>query len=101
MVAPCVQVLRHLATTMKYQLGVDQGTKHEPADLSRDIATLMASLKDYKVYENLGRVLDKDDSPVIDVITSGLKQLTEAIANPLNQYNQAFNIRKNLWQGTT
>jgi hypothetical protein len=50
----------------------------------------MASLKGHKVYENLGRVLDKDDPPVVDVITSGLKQLTEAVANPLNQYNQAF-----------
>jgi hypothetical protein len=90
MVSPCVQILRNLATAMKNQLGTYQGTKHEPADLSRDIATLMASLKDHKVYQNLGRVLDNDDPPAIDVITSGLRQLTESSGNPLSQYNLAF-----------
>ncbi|KAJ7026665.1 hypothetical protein C8F04DRAFT_966145 [Mycena alexandri] len=34
MVAPCVTALRHLSTSITQILGSDQGTKHEPADLS-------------------------------------------------------------------
>jgi hypothetical protein len=76
MVSPCIQILRDLATAMKIQLGTQQGMKHAAADLSRDVATLMASLKDHQVYQNLGRVLDNVDPPAVDVITSDLRQLT-------------------------
>lgn len=44
MVAPCVEVLHHLANMMNGLLGTDLDTRHEPVDLSNDIPELMRSL---------------------------------------------------------
>ncbi|KAH7917112.1 hypothetical protein BV22DRAFT_983924, partial [Leucogyrophana mollusca] len=91
MVAPCVEVLRHLSKVMSSLLGSNLGTRHEPMDLTRDIPTLMASLKDHEVYEvKRGRVLDEDDPPVTDVVAHGLQALTDSASNPLSDFNFSF-----------
>ncbi|KAJ6521414.1 hypothetical protein B0H10DRAFT_2206174 [Mycena sp. CBHHK59/15] len=64
MVAPCVTALRHLSTSITQILGSDQGTKHEPANLTTDIHLLMKSLAEHSVYQIKGRVFaDGDGSP--------------------------------------
>jgi hypothetical protein len=91
MIAPCVEVLRHLAKTMNSLLGMETGTRHEPVDLSHDIPELMASLNDHNVYrEIVGRKLDDDDEPVVDIVTAGLQSLTDNSSNPLDEFNKAF-----------
>jgi hypothetical protein len=90
MIAPCVEVLRHLAKTMNSLLGTDTGTRHEPVDLSHDIPELMASLDNHDVYRMKGRKLDDDDEPVVDVVTAGLQSLTDNSSNPLDEFNKAF-----------
>lgn len=91
MIGPCVDVLRQLARRFNHDLGSDQGTKHAPPDLSKDISSLMASLNEHKVYEiQHGRILDDDDAPVQDVIQVGLHNLTAGTKNPLSEYNNGF-----------
>ncbi|KAJ7859626.1 hypothetical protein B0H14DRAFT_2577057 [Mycena olivaceomarginata] len=91
MVAPCITALRHLSTSIINILGSDQGTKHEPADLSTDIALLMKSLADKSVYQIKGRVFaEGDGTPTPDVITIGIQQLLDSSSNPLTEYNSAF-----------
>ncbi|KAJ7762332.1 hypothetical protein DFH07DRAFT_867516 [Mycena maculata] len=91
MVAPCVTALRHLSTSIINILGSDQGTKHEPADLSTDIKLLMKSLAENNVYEVKGRVFaEGDGTPTPDVITLGIQQLSDSSSNPLSEYNAAF-----------
>ncbi|KAJ7762444.1 hypothetical protein B0H14DRAFT_3594687 [Mycena olivaceomarginata] len=91
MVAPCITALRHLSTSIINILGSDQGTKHEPADLSTDIALLMKSLADNSVYQIKGRVFaEGDGTPTPDVITIGIQQLSDSSSNPLTEYNSAF-----------
>lgn len=50
MVAPCVEVLRHLSKVMLALLGSNLGTQHASTNLSRDIPALMSSLSDHEVY---------------------------------------------------
>lgn len=91
MVGPCVDVLRQLARHFNHELGSDQGTKHAPPDLSKDIDCLMSSLAEYKVYElQPGRTLDDEDKPVKDVIQVGFHNLTEGAKSPLSDFNEAF-----------
>lgn len=91
MVGPCVNVLRQLARHFNQELGSDQGTKHAPPDLSKDIDCLMSSLAEHKVYElQPGRTLDDEDKPVKDVIQVGFRNLTEGTKSPLSDYNEAF-----------
>ncbi|KAJ7885731.1 hypothetical protein B0H14DRAFT_3082249 [Mycena olivaceomarginata] len=100
MVAPCVTALRHLSTSITQIvttgrftqiLGSDQGTKHEPANLSTDINLLMKSLAEHQVYEIKGRVFTEGDgSPTPCVISVGAQQLADSSANPLVEYNAAF-----------
>lgn len=91
MVAPCITALRHLSTSIISILGSDQGTKHEPADLSTDIELLMKSLSKNNVYQIKGRVFaDGDGTPTPDVITVGIQQLSDSSSNPLTEYNTAF-----------
>ncbi|KAJ7919732.1 hypothetical protein B0H13DRAFT_2230835 [Mycena leptocephala] len=83
MVAPCITALRHLSTSIISILGSDQGTKHEPADLSTDIELLMKSLSENNVYQIKGRVFaDGDGTPTAD--------LSDSSSNPLTEYNTAF-----------
>jgi hypothetical protein len=89
MIAPCVNILRHLANEMHGMLGTDQGTKHTPPDLSDDIRRLMKSLGDCHVYEKYGRTFTVPDDikgEVEDVIKKGLKDIT----GPLREYNRTF-----------
>ncbi|KAJ7241218.1 hypothetical protein B0H12DRAFT_1189373 [Mycena haematopus] len=91
MVAPCVTALRHLSTSITQILGSDQGTKHEPADLSTDIALLMSSLAEHNVYKIKGRVFaEGDGSPTPDVISVGAQHLSDSSSNPLVEYNATF-----------
>ncbi|KAJ6517845.1 hypothetical protein DFH09DRAFT_1428362 [Mycena vulgaris] len=91
MVAPCITALRHLSTSIINILGSDQGTKHEPADLSTDIRLLMKSLAENHVYQIQGRVFaEEDGAPTLDVITAGIQQLSDSTSNPLKEYNAAF-----------
>lgn len=50
MVSPCVSVLRDLANRINADLGASQGKRHSTPDLTKDIDTLMASLKQHGVY---------------------------------------------------
>ncbi|KAJ7768938.1 hypothetical protein B0H16DRAFT_1307636 [Mycena metata] len=92
MVAPCVTALRHLSTSITRILGSDQGTKHEPADLSTDIKLLMKSLAEHDVYKIKGLDLGRlgDGTPTPDVIAAGVEQLADSSSNPLVEYNTAF-----------
>jgi hypothetical protein len=91
MVAPCVTALQHLSTSITQILGSDQGTKHEPADLSTDIKLLMKSLAEHNIYKIKGWVFaEGDGSPTPDVIAAGVKQLANSSSNPLVEYNTAF-----------
>ena len=84
-IAPCVDVLWQLSKNFNDILGADQGTRHAPADLTEDIATLMESLDENDVYRvQKGRVLDEDDEAVKDVIMVGLQNLIEGNKNPLS-----------------
>ncbi|KAJ7823342.1 hypothetical protein B0H14DRAFT_2597994 [Mycena olivaceomarginata] len=63
-------------------LGSDQGTKHEPANLSTDINLLMKSLAEHQVYKIKGRVFAEGDGKP--------DTLADSSANPLVEYNAAF-----------
>ncbi|KAF4613503.1 hypothetical protein D9613_007562 [Agrocybe pediades] len=90
-VSPCVDALRQLARNFHAMLGADQGTRHAPADLSKDIDSLMTFMSEHKVYEvQKGRTLDEDETPAKDVIAVGFHNLTTGSKNPLAEYNEAF-----------
>ncbi|KIK61012.1 hypothetical protein GYMLUDRAFT_58999 [Collybiopsis luxurians FD-317 M1] len=75
----CVNVLQKLAKGVNEILGYDQGLQHTPVDLNNDIATLMDSLEDQKVYSFVqGQKLDNDQA-VPDVVSVGLQSLTSGI----------------------
>ncbi|KAF4622416.1 hypothetical protein D9613_009125 [Agrocybe pediades] len=76
----------------RYQmLGADQGTRHAPPQLAKDIDSLMVSLSEHKVYEiQKGRTLDNDDPPVKDILSVGFDNLTVGTKSPLAEYNEAF-----------
>lgn len=91
MISPCIQTLRQLVNVMKLALGTDNGSKHAPPDLSKDIKALMSSLDEHRVYRlQKGRVLGEDGGPAPDAVTYGLQQLTDTNHNPLDDYNSAF-----------
>jgi hypothetical protein len=92
MVSPCVDVLRQLAARMHSELGSDQGAKHTIPNLEKDMETLMDSLTKHKVYQvKVGRVLDPQDSPVPDVLSTGLAALSHGSStNPLAEFNAQF-----------
>lgn len=82
MIAQCIDVLRNLAKSVNAELGSRQGNKHAHPDLSRDIETLMNSLRYLKVYEiKEGRVLDDDEKHVAFALTHG------AASSPLADFN--------------
>jgi len=91
LVSPCVDMLRQLAKNFHQMLGADQGTRHAPPQLSKDIESLMNSLSEHNVYKiQKGRTLDDDDPLVKDIISAGFHSLTTGTKNPLNEYNDAF-----------
>ncbi|KAK1227067.1 hypothetical protein PQX77_009900 [Marasmius sp. AFHP31] len=92
MIAPCVNILRHLANVMNETLGARQGSRHSSVDLQNDIGVLMKSLQENQVYEvQDGRTVDDDESQVFkDNVTAGLEALTTGNDNPLTEYNRNF-----------
>jgi hypothetical protein len=91
MISPCVQALRHITNMMKGALGIDIGSRHPPADLSNDLAALMKSLNENKVYrEAEGRVLDDDDQCAVEAVSFGLRAVSEGTKNSLTEYNRLF-----------
>ncbi|KII95550.1 hypothetical protein PLICRDRAFT_25991 [Plicaturopsis crispa FD-325 SS-3] len=90
MIGPCVNILRHLVTSMNNVLGSYHGNRHAALNLKNDIPELMRSLADHEVYLEKGRILDEDDSPTVDIIGAGVRLLTDANTNPLHEYNRAF-----------
>jgi hypothetical protein len=93
MVSPCVSVLRDLANRINADLSASQGKKHSTPDLSKDIDTLMASLKQHGVYVyKEGRVLDDDEKSAPDIVSVGLATLTHGSgSNALDEFNAQFN----------
>ncbi|KAG6834673.1 hypothetical protein H0H93_008150 [Arthromyces matolae] len=66
-------------------------------NLEKDLATLMDSLKEHEVYVyKEGRVLDARDSPVADVISTGLAALIHGSPQtPIADFNAMFDrLRK-------
>ncbi|KAJ7084898.1 hypothetical protein B0H15DRAFT_783568 [Mycena belliarum] len=94
LISPCVDILRSLATRIHTDLGARQGSKHTIPNLDKDIATLMASLDEHGVYSlQEGRVLDDDEKPVADILSTGLAALTHGGSiTPLAEFNQQFDI---------
>ncbi|KAL0563883.1 hypothetical protein V5O48_018177 [Marasmius crinis-equi] len=92
MIAPCVNILRHLAAVMNASLGSRQGSRHTKVDLQHDIAVLMKSYVENEVYEvHNGRTIDNDDSQIFkDNVTAGLDALMNGNNNPLTEYNADF-----------
>ncbi|KAK1216820.1 hypothetical protein PQX77_020553 [Marasmius sp. AFHP31] len=92
MIAPCVNILRHLAAAMNASLGSRQGSRHSSVDLQNDIAVLMKSYKENRVYEvQNGRTVNDDDTQVFaDNVTKGLDALTNGSNSPLTEYNTDF-----------
>lgn len=91
MIAPTVEVLRRLSKMFHASLGVDQGTKHAPAELSKDIKALMDNLAHYDVYVlKEGRVFDDRSQCTPDAVEIGFHALSEGLKSPLHEYNEAF-----------
>ncbi|KAH9934407.1 hypothetical protein B0H21DRAFT_77941 [Amylocystis lapponica] len=86
-IAPCINILRQLATEINGSLGAKQGTKHHTPDLTRDITELRQSLRTHRVYHiEPGRVIDGEDSVVPNIAAIGFNRLV----GPLNEYNETF-----------
>lgn len=86
-VAPCIDILRTLATQMNQDLGSRQGSRHSSPDLSKDIVELMRSLHEHRVYcYEGGRVIEGENTEVRNVVTAGLRNLHK----PLADYNNMF-----------
>lgn len=92
MVAPTVNVLRQLATSMHEEIGSRQGSKHSNPNIVKDIHKLMHSLDDLDVYRyKEGRVLDDDEKPVPDSVSTGLAALSHGTGtNPLAEFNASW-----------
>ncbi|KAJ3561784.1 hypothetical protein NP233_g9984 [Leucocoprinus birnbaumii] len=89
-IAPCIDILCQLARGFHNTLGTDQGTRHAPPDLTKDIQTLMDSLDDYKVYELIPGHVIKGGCPVPDVVSVGYQNLTQGTGKPLQDFNESF-----------
>lgn len=91
MIAPTVEILHKLAKQFNDVLGVDQGTKHAPAEISKDIQALMDNLKINGVYElTKGRVFDGEGQLATDVVEVGMHALLQGTRSPLKDYNESF-----------
>ena len=94
---PLWRSLAHISTLIPDRINTDlgalQGKKHSTPDLTKDIDTLMASLKLHKVYVyNEGCVLNDNEEPAVDIISVGLATLTHSSgSNPLDKFNAQFN----------
>ena len=77
-IAPCVQILWHLATDVHATLRARQGNHHAALDLTDNMDKLMGSLAHYRVYtEQRDHCFDEDDDgPAPDVISEGYASLS-------------------------
>ncbi|PPQ84998.1 hypothetical protein CVT26_007521 [Gymnopilus dilepis] len=76
LVSPAVNILRKLSTKINNELGAKQGSKHKIPDLQKDIAILMAILKEHAFYTiEYGHVVDVRDRAVPDVIANSMNSL--------------------------
>ncbi|KAH7906597.1 hypothetical protein BJ138DRAFT_1162281 [Hygrophoropsis aurantiaca] len=90
-IAPCVDILRQLATNINGALGSKQGNRHSAPDLTEDIDELMGSLSHHNVYKKeLGRTFDDGELPTVDVVETGFTSLSWGVNSPLNEYNNDF-----------
>ncbi|KAH7918344.1 hypothetical protein BV22DRAFT_1075903 [Leucogyrophana mollusca] len=90
-IAPCVDILRQLATNISGALGSKQGNRHAAPDLTEDIDELMGSLSHHNVYKKeLGRAFDDGDLPTADVVEAGFMALSWGMNSALNEYNNDF-----------
>ncbi|EIW73975.1 hypothetical protein CONPUDRAFT_68089 [Coniophora puteana RWD-64-598 SS2] len=88
-IAPCVDVLRKLATNIHAAIGAKQGTRHAIPNLSADIKVLMDSLALHQVYQiRDGRTFSSEESPPVDVVSAGTESLAFGTTNPLYQFNE-------------
>ncbi|EDR00314.1 uncharacterized protein LACBIDRAFT_314453 [Laccaria bicolor S238N-H82] len=92
LVSLCIDVLRRVAKKIHSELGSQLGSKHTIPDLHKDIQTLMDALNEHEVYVvKDGRVLDANDTPVPNVISTGLVALAHGNAtNPLAEFNAQY-----------
>ncbi|ETW82437.1 hypothetical protein HETIRDRAFT_416617 [Heterobasidion irregulare TC 32-1] len=82
-IAPCMEILRCLATNVHDVLGSKQGNRHAAPDLMDDINELMGSLSHHSVYtEQQGRAFNDDGPPAADVIIDAV--------TALKQFNSMF-----------
>ena len=87
MITPCIDIFCQLAAQIHNDLGLRQGSKHSPPDLTRDIQELMRSLREHGVYiVEDGRIISGEKPCVPNTISQGLRSLAE----PLKAYNHAF-----------
>ncbi|KAJ7284786.1 hypothetical protein C8J57DRAFT_1051947, partial [Mycena rebaudengoi] len=94
MISPCIGVLQQLATQINAELGAHQGSKHTTPGLENNIDELMDSLDEHEVYiEKEGQVLDDDEKPAPDVLSTGMSGLIHgASLTPLEEFNKAFEV---------
>lgn len=86
MITPCIDIFCQLAAQIHNDLGLRQGSKHSPPDLTRDIQELMRSLREHGVYiVEDGRIISGEKPCVPNTISQGLRSLAE----PLRVYNHA------------
>ncbi|CUA70963.1 Protein furry homolog [Homo sapiens] [Rhizoctonia solani] len=90
-ISPCTEALRNLVNDLNGTLGTYLGVEHTSPDLSLDIAKLMRSLEELKVYQIVpGRTFDDADKPAIDAETVGLQKLVDGSKSGLSEYNSYF-----------
>ncbi|KAI0321599.1 hypothetical protein OF83DRAFT_1050951 [Amylostereum chailletii] len=97
-IAPCIQVLRALATSVNGMFGAKQGDRHATPDLTNDVDALMTSIWENQVYTVcLCREFADDDPPAVDVMAAGAQSLTWGVHSPLKQFNeQMVTLRRRL-----
>ena len=80
MISPCIDILRQLATQIHSDLGLRQGRKHSPLDLTRDIQELMRSLQKHSVYTiEDGHIISIEKLCVPNTISQELWSLAEPL----------------------
>ncbi|KAI0309837.1 hypothetical protein OF83DRAFT_1232886, partial [Amylostereum chailletii] len=88
-IAPCIQVLRALATSVNGMFGAKQGDRHATPDLTNDVDALMTSIWENQVYTVcLCREFADDDPPAVDAMAAGAQSLTWGANSPLKQFNE-------------
>ena len=86
MISPCIDILRQLATQIHSDLGLRQGRKHSPLDLTRDIQELMRSLRENGIYAaEDGRITSPEKPCVHNTISQALRSLAETVRETVRE----------------